>query len=81
MPLHNDPSPGGAAERKERIQRVIDFWTALYVGGDSGETTWGVLDGIQAQVTDGLSREPKDIGLAESLTAYAALLIAGQVIA
>ena len=81
MPLYNDPSPGGAAERQERIQRVIDFWTELYVGGDSGETTWGVLDEIQAQVTDGLSREPKDLALAERLTARVALLIVGQVIA
>ncbi len=81
MAIFNDSSPGGLPDRAERIQRVVDFWTAVYVGEDSGETTWGVLDEIQAEVTDCLSREPKDIARAEGLTAYAAMLMAGQVIA
>jgi hypothetical protein len=78
--MFNDSSPGGLADCAERIQQVVDFWTALYVGGDPGETTWGVLDEIQAEVTDCLSREPKDLDRAEGLTAYAAMLMSGQVI-
>jgi hypothetical protein len=80
MATLNDPSPGGPPDRAERTQQVVDFWNALSVGGESGETTWGVLEEIQAEVTDCLSREPKDLERAEGLTAYAAMLMSGQVI-
>src|ERR1700722_2436184 len=47
----NDPPPERNGDIKERIQKVIDFWNAFSVGGDSGETTWAELETIQAQVT------------------------------
>jgi hypothetical protein len=73
----NGLSPGGPPDRQERLQNVITFWNALSCPEDAGETTWGVLEGLQAQVVESLSREPPDIEQAESLTAQAALLMAG----
>jgi hypothetical protein len=76
MLMSVDPSPGGPADREERVQRIVDFWNAQSVDGNSGETTLGVLDEIQAKVTDYLSCGL--IARAESLTALAGLLMAGQ---
>ena len=73
-----DLSPDCPAEQRRRWQDVIAFWNALSCESDAGETTWGVLEGLQAQVTECLSRDPPDIDRAESLTALAALLITGH---
>lgn len=54
------------------------FWNALSCQEDPGETTWGVLDSLRAEVSDCLSRDPADVAQAASLTAKAAALIAGQ---
>jgi hypothetical protein len=71
-------SPGCPPEHRSRLQNVIAFWNALSCESDAGETTWGVLEGLQAQVTECLSRVPPDIRHAESLTAEAALRLTGQ---
>jgi hypothetical protein len=60
-----------------RCQQLIGFWNGLRTCGDSGATTWEVLDALENEVTGCLYRSPPDIGQAESLTAQAALLIAG----
>ncbi len=78
--LRDGLSSSDPPDREHRIRRVIDFWNELSCGGDAGETTWGVLEDLQAQVSDCLSREPADVIRAESLTAYAALLMSGQTI-
>jgi hypothetical protein len=76
----NGLSPGGPPDRQQRLQSVIAFWNALSCREDAGETTWGVLEGLQAEVSASLSREPIDLGRAESLTARAALLMAGRLL-
>ena len=71
-------SPDDPRVTDARCQKVIDFWNALGTGGESGATTWEVLDRFQNEVTDCLYRNPPDIDRAYSLTAEAALLIAGM---
>jgi hypothetical protein len=74
----NGLSPVGLPDHQHRLQQVIDFWNGLSSRADAGETTWGVLEDIQTQVSDCLSRDPIDLEEAQSLTAYAALLIFGR---
>jgi hypothetical protein len=76
----NDLSPSGPSDKQQRLQSIITFWNALSCREDAGETTWGVLEGLQAQVTECLSREPPDLKEAESLTAKAALLMTGKLL-
>jgi len=76
----NDLSSGDPPDRDHRLQQVIDFWNGLSCHGDAGETTWEVLEDLQTQVSDCLSREPVDLERAESLTAYAALLMSGRMV-
>ncbi len=63
-------------ERKRRL--IIEFWTALYNDGDAGAASWEALDRLSDRVTTALRKRPPDLGLAESLTAKAALLIASR---
>ena len=63
------------SERRSRL--IFEFWTALDNDGDAGATTWEVLDRLRDRVTTALRRRPPNISLADSLTAKAALLIAG----
>ena len=60
-----------------RCQQIVDFWNELRTCGDPGETTWEVLEPLERQATECLDDDPPDIRGAESITAYAALLIAG----
>jgi len=76
----NGLSPGGPGDREHRLRQVIDFWNRLSCLRDAGGTTWGVLEEVQAEVSDCLSRERPDLERAESLTAYAGLLISGQLL-
>lgn len=69
----DDPDSSG-----ERIRQIAEFWNQLDVCDDPGKTTWGVLDGLKREVTDCLYRKPPDLNKAESLTAYAMLLMAGS---
>lgn len=59
------------------IQAIIEFWNGLRICDESIATTWEVLGSLESRVTECLYRKPPDIDLAESLTAKAALLIAG----
>jgi hypothetical protein len=70
-------SPDNPREREERIQRIVDFWNALRASDTPGTTTWDVLEPLEQLVTEYLDHDPPDVGWAESLTAQAALLIAG----
>ena len=64
--------------RSERRSRLLtEFWTSLDNEGDTGATTWEALDRLRERVTTALLKRPPDFGLAESLTARAALLMAG----
>lgn len=58
----------------------MDFWNGLSCRADAGETTWGVLEELQTQVSDCLSHEPPDLKMAESFTARAALLMSGRLL-
>ena len=61
-----------------RIERIVAFWNRLRLSDDAGRTSWQVLESLEREVTDCLTRRtPSDIERAESLTALAALLIAG----
>lgn len=63
------------SERRRRL--IYEFWTALYNDGDAGAATWEALDRLRDRVTTALRKRPPDIGLAESLTAKASLLMTG----
>lgn len=71
-------SPDDPQATNARCQRVVEFWNELRTWGDSGATTWEVLESLERQVTECLDHAPPEVGEAESLTALAALLIAGQ---
>lgn len=71
--LRDDP-----IETERRRKLIIEFWAALESDGDSGATTWEALDRMRERVRTALFRRPPDICLAESLTAQAALLLAGD---
>lgn len=70
-------SPDEPQATDARRQQLIEFWNELRTCGDSGATTWEVLDALENEVTGCLYRSPPDVDRAESLTAQAALLIAG----
>jgi hypothetical protein len=61
-----------------RLRGIQDFWNELRISGDSGATSGEVLETIERQVTECLALGRPDINRAESLTAKACLLIAGQ---
>ena len=48
----NGLSPGESADPERELQEVIAFWNELSCCADAGETTWGVLEELQGQVTD-----------------------------
>lgn len=62
---------------RKRTSQLASVWNELDVHGESGATTLEVLESLRLQVTDCLAGEPPDIARAESITAYAFLLIAG----
>lgn len=63
---------------EHRLEEVTAFWEALRVGSsDAGETTSDGLEDLYQDVVSSLSRNPPDIIRAESITAYAALLLSG----
>jgi hypothetical protein len=75
--VNPSPEPDPDLSDQQRIQAIVDFWQLLYLGEDSGETTWEELDALQVQVTDALASKPPKVTRAESLTAYAAALVSG----
>jgi len=70
-------SPGELQALDARLKRIADFWNGLHTCGDPDATTWEVLESLENEVTECLYRSPPNVGCAESLTAQAALLIAG----
>jgi hypothetical protein len=75
-----NPSPGpdpDPSDQRHRIRWIVDFWQLLFLGEESGETTWEELDALQVQVTDALAEVPPNVTRAETLTAYAAALVSG----
>jgi len=68
-----------SGDRLLRRQAVIEWWTELSRSGDAGCTSWEVLDSIQHLVTDALALGPPGLDEAESLTAKAVLMVAGQI--
>jgi hypothetical protein len=67
--------PGTSANRR---QRIVDLWKCLRVCGEPGATTWEVLDALEREVTECLALKTPDMDRAESITALAMLLIAGN---
>ncbi len=69
-------------EERDTLERqhkaIVSWWNELRVDGDSGATNWEVLDVMERQVSECLDRAPPDLNEAGSLTAKAALLIAGS---
>ncbi len=74
---HSGLPPDDVSAVEPRIRRIVDFWNELDCSGESGATTWEVLEELRLEVTECLSRDPPDIDLAESLTARAMHSIAG----
>ena len=77
MATQLDLSPDGKEALEVRLRQVVDWWNDLRLGDDPGATTWEVLENLEREVTQCLERRPRDLNKAESLTAYAMLLIAG----
>ena len=75
-----DPLPEDPPSLAERLSQIEAFWEQLCVmaDGNPGETTWEELDRLRSEVVAALARMPKDVSKAESLTAYAVLLMTGQ---
>ncbi len=69
------PDEPSRSERRTRL--IIEFWSSLDNEGETGATTWEALDRLRERVTTALLKRPPDLGLAESVTARAALLMAG----
>jgi hypothetical protein len=70
-------SPEDPLIRERRIRQLTEFWNCLRVEGDSGATTWEVLERLERSVTDSLYRLPPDLDAAESATAQAMFIMAG----
>ena len=70
-------SPVEPNPMKDRIRQIVEVWNELDCCGQAGATTWGVLEELRLEVTECLYRAPPDVSRAESLTAYAFLLIDG----
>jgi len=70
-------SPARDDSLVHRRQVIVDWWVALEMSGDAGETTWEVLDPLRDIVTACLALDPPDIGRAESATAHALCLVGG----
>ena len=70
-------SPDDPHTVEVRRQQLVEFWNDLRTCGDPGATTWEVLELLERQATECLDYEPPDFRRAESVTALAALLIAG----
>jgi hypothetical protein len=64
---------------EDRLRLVAEFWNELQTDGDYGKADQVVVDKISQQVTDAMSQNPPDISRAESLTAYALHLLAGNI--
>lgn len=71
------PSPGGEDHDALRLDQVQWFWQQLFVGEDSGETTWEELRNLHGDVKRAIAEKPVDLSLAETLTAYAMALMSG----
>ena len=61
-----------------RTRRLVEFWNGLRVCEELGGTSWEELEPLERQTADCLSRDPPDFGGADSATAKAFLLIAGE---
>ena len=71
-------SPGNfPLQTEDHVGQIADWWSQLRIGNDPGTTTWEVLDSLECQVMECLTRDPPDLSKAESLTAKAALLMIG----
>ncbi|NLS93689.1 MAG: hypothetical protein GXX96_16130 [Planctomycetaceae bacterium] len=75
--LFAELSPDDPQRMDARYLQLSEFWNELRTCGDSGATTWEVLDALETEITECLYRNPPDIDRAMSLTARAALMIAG----
>jgi hypothetical protein len=71
-------SPEELDTQERQTEAIVSLWSELRVGGNSGATTWEVLDQLEQQVSECLSRKPPDLVEARSLTYKAALLMAGS---
>ncbi len=61
-----------------QLRQVAEWWNQLRVSGDSGATTWEVLDDLERKVTDCITADPPDIARAVSLTMRAMHFVAGN---
>ena len=60
-----------------RYRLIAEFWSALEPDGETGAANREDLDMLRQQVTECLMRDPPDMRTADSITARAALMIAG----
>ena len=74
----NDDSFDESSLFQLRLQALIEWWTQVETGGDCGMTSWEVLVPFKDRVTACLGHSPPNLDEAESQTAKALMLIAGQ---
>lgn len=60
-----------------RYHLIVEWWAETERSGDSGRTTWEVLDRLRNRVTATLASRPRRLDEAEQTTAEALLLING----
>jgi hypothetical protein len=63
-----------------QFELLRQFWDRFDETGESGQTSWEILDGIRSEVNDCFYRGPSAVHQAISLTAKAMLLMTGDYI-
>ena len=72
------PSPGDETDVQCRLDQILWFWQQVYIGENPGETTWEELGVLRDQVNSLIACKPPDVTQAETLTAYAMILMVGM---
>jgi len=68
---------GALPQIDDQLRLLRAFWDVFDETGESGQTSWEILDGIRSEVNDCFHEGPSAIYRAISLTAKAIHLMAG----
>jgi hypothetical protein len=66
-------------DTRHQLELLLQFWQRFDETGESGQTSWEILEGIRSEVNDCFFRGPSAIQQAISLTARAMLLMTGDI--
>jgi hypothetical protein len=71
--------PAWTDQEMARREQLLEWWSHIRIAHDPGATTREVLGSLERQVIDCLMADAPRLSEAESATAKALMLIAGQV--